>query len=308
VSKFTSQLKRLLPHHFVAKQQSQYFKDLKNDLKPGEVMVVGDFAENYTCVLQDSTQSYYWKSDQVTIHPFVAYYKENGEIVCTSYAVVSDYDKHNVSSVYAFQRELVKFLKEKVPGELRKVIYFSDGAASQYKNKKNVINISYHEKDFGVVAEWHYFGTSHGKGPCDAVGGALKRQAYLASLRGTLIRSPKEFYDWATKEVTGINVCFVSREEVLEVKEWLQPRFSTALSIPNMRSQHAVLAISTAEVFTKIYSLSLLTELWLLHNYSGKFQLFKTLNQTSTWQFNTPKQPGYWDKSYWLIHLLALFY
>jgi len=39
---------------------------------------------------------------------------------------------------------------------LKKVIYFSDGAASQYKNCKNFSNLCYHEKDFGVKAEWHF--------------------------------------------------------------------------------------------------------------------------------------------------------
>ena len=46
---------------------------------------------------------------------------------------------------------------------LGKLIYFSDGAASQYKNYKNFINLCYHENDFGVPAEWNFFATSHGK-------------------------------------------------------------------------------------------------------------------------------------------------
>ena len=41
--------------------------------------------------------------------------------------------------------------------------YFSDGAASQYKNKKNLINLTHHFEDFDIEAEWHFFATSHGK-------------------------------------------------------------------------------------------------------------------------------------------------
>jgi len=253
VELFISQLKKLLPHNFLAKEQSRYFKKAKDELKPGEVLVVSDFAENYSCIIQDSAQSYYWSGEQVTIHPFVAYFKENGKTVSACFAVISDHMKHHVSTVYAFQKELVKFLKNRVPG-FSKVIYFSDGAAQQYKNKKNVINLNYHERDFGVKGEWHYFATSHGKGPCDGVAGTLKRQAYLASIRRILIRNAREFYDWAAREMTGITVCFVTSSEVTEAKEWLKPRFAAALSIPKMRSQHAVLSFSIGEVLIKVFS------------------------------------------------------
>ena len=29
--------------------------------------------------------------------------------------------------------------------------------------------------DFGIPADWHFFATVHGKGPCDGVRGTLKR-------------------------------------------------------------------------------------------------------------------------------------
>ncbi|KAG1702387.1 hypothetical protein GQR58_004511 [Nymphon striatum] len=37
----------------------------------------------------------------------------------------------------------------------------------QYKNYKNFANLCYHKSDFGLDAEWGFFGTSHGKSPCD---------------------------------------------------------------------------------------------------------------------------------------------
>ena len=57
---------------------------------------------------------------------------------------------------------------------VRKMVYFSNGAASQYKNRKNFSSLAHHEDDFGVPADWHFFATSHGKGPCDGVGGTVK--------------------------------------------------------------------------------------------------------------------------------------
>ena len=35
--------------------------------------------------------------------------------------------------------------------------YFSDGAGSQYMNRKNFLNLCHHKEDFGIVAEWHFF-------------------------------------------------------------------------------------------------------------------------------------------------------
>ena len=63
------------------------------------------------------------------------------------------------------------------------IYYYSDGAASQYKNRLNFLNLCYHESDFGIKAEWHYFATSHGKSACDGVGGTVKRLAARASLQ-----------------------------------------------------------------------------------------------------------------------------
>ncbi len=36
-------------------------------------------------------------------------------------------------------------------------------------------NLCFHERDFDLKAEWHFFGTAHGKGTCDGVGGTTKR-------------------------------------------------------------------------------------------------------------------------------------
>ena len=80
-----------------------------------------------------------------------------------------------------FYNILEKFLLERV--HPKKTICFSDGAASQYKNRKNFINLCLHEDDFGISAEWHFYATSHGKGAFDGVGGSVKRLAARGSLQ-----------------------------------------------------------------------------------------------------------------------------
>ena len=63
-----------------------------------------------------------------------------------------------------------------------KIIYFSDGSASHYKNRKNLINLCHHQADFGIKAEWYFSSTSHSKSARDGLGGTVKRLAARASL------------------------------------------------------------------------------------------------------------------------------
>ena len=83
--------------------------------------------------------------------------------------------------MYLFQKMLIMFLKEALPFQLKQIVYFSDGAAQQYKNRKNFSNLCHHELDFSVKAEWHFSATSHGKGACDGLGGTVKHLEALAS-------------------------------------------------------------------------------------------------------------------------------
>ena len=55
----TEKLKKLLVHDFAAKSQGEAFKEAKSDLKLGEVLVVGDFAENNKFLIQRETQGVY---------------------------------------------------------------------------------------------------------------------------------------------------------------------------------------------------------------------------------------------------------
>ena len=78
----------------------------------------------------------------------------------------------------------------------------SDGAALQYKNRKNFMNLCHHKEDFSVIAKWHFSATSNGKGTCDGVGGTVKRLAGRASLQ----RRPAydTTFEWACVNVPAV--------------------------------------------------------------------------------------------------------
>ena len=188
-------------HQFIAKSQASYLRSCKDNLRPNEsALILLDFAENYSLVCQDAVQGFHWETSQATLHPFVVYYREEvgGELKSLSVCIISDDREHVTGTVHAFQKAMLEKVKLHLP-QVKNIIYFSDGAAGQYKNCKNFINLCFHEKDFGVKAEWNFFATSHGKSPCDGVGGTVKRLVARASLQATTsdhILTPLEMYTW----------------------------------------------------------------------------------------------------------------
>ena len=69
---------------------------------------------------------------------------------------------------------------------VNKIYYFSDGCGGQYKNYKKKLNLCHHQTDFQFTAEWVFFATSHGKSPCDGIGGTVKRTTVRSSLQRPL--------------------------------------------------------------------------------------------------------------------------
>ena len=63
-------------------------------------------------------------------------------------------------AVHLFVRKLLDFLTAKIIVE--KVYYFSDGAASQYKNR-HFVNLAFHTEDFKLPAEWQFFAPAQEK-------------------------------------------------------------------------------------------------------------------------------------------------
>jgi len=102
VDVFCEKLEILLPHSFIAKCQSSFQTQLKAELLPGEFLVIADFSENYSFVLQDAAQGFHWNNSQATLHPFVAYYRGNEELCHLSYVVISECNHHDTIAVHLF--------------------------------------------------------------------------------------------------------------------------------------------------------------------------------------------------------------
>ena len=176
------------------------------------------FAENYSFVIQDAVQGFHW-NNQATIHRLVIYCSGNNavryELNFLNFVVISESPTHNSVSVHCFLKRLLTFLGSKLT--VMKVYYFSDGAASQYKNKNYFVNLAFHCRDFNIEAKWHFFTTAHGKGPCDGVGGTVKHDATRASLKRPLegqIQIPQQLFEWTKDAILSVTFEFVVKSEI----------------------------------------------------------------------------------------------
>ena len=250
-------INNLTKHSYLAKSQARYLKSKKESLGENEVIVLGDFAENYQFLIQDEIQSYHWSKEYCTLHPLVIYYKDvNGDIQHDSLCFISDDNTHDTSFIHHVQSLLVNYIKESY-SHIRKMIYFSDGCGGQYKNYKNFLNLCFHKEDFGVEAEWVFFATSHGKSPCDGIGGAVKRHAAKRSLQRPLnnqILDYKAMLDVCQEEMPSIKFFGIPKEDMVVIRAELEIRYMDGDTVPGTRSSHHFIPLSTSTIGHKLSS------------------------------------------------------
>ena len=113
---------RITSPSFIARSQCQYLNKLKENLKCGEVIILGDFVENFSFIVKDEIQGYHWNNQQCNLHPIVLdYRKENeSELVLTSIYFISDDLKHDVDSVYNVMKDTIKYTHDNITEALSK--------------------------------------------------------------------------------------------------------------------------------------------------------------------------------------------
>ena len=153
---------------------------------------------------QFEVQGYHWNKQQCTLYPVVLYHKnEKNELQWIAICFVSD------DLDQSKERKICNYIKDKLPS-VRKVEYFIDGCAGQYKNVKNFINLCHHKIDLNIDASWSFFATSHGKSPCDGIGDTVKCKITRASLQRPLSNQILSFsaVEELCSSITRINFFF----------------------------------------------------------------------------------------------------
>ncbi|KAK1896542.1 Glucose-6-phosphate 1-dehydrogenase [Dissostichus eleginoides] len=111
-----------------------------------------------------------------------------------TFCSISPSTRHDPVAIWAHLDPILKVVRERHP-QVSILHFFSDGPATQYRQKGNFFYLSTEPYKYGVKEiTWHFFEASHGKGAPDGVGGVLKREDIesktqvpaIAAVKGTL--------------------------------------------------------------------------------------------------------------------------
>ena len=179
---FQEHLRDYLPHRHAAMFNAEQFDAMVDALKdhPEQIMILMDFGMNYSHVHRDEDQGEFWMHVQTTVLPMVVYRVVEGVVWAESWVFLSDDRSHDND----FVRHCVKQLVGELVGEqgvsVKKISFWSDGCAAQFKLAKQMAFISQKSLDLpdGTIIDLdmnHYFFCScHGKGPSDAETAVVK--------------------------------------------------------------------------------------------------------------------------------------
>ena len=249
-------LDTITAHSYIAKAQANYLKSLKEKMGRDEAIVLGDFAENYKFVVQDEIQGYHWNQKQCTLHPVVIYHRctQDSDLASRSLCFISDDLDHDVYMVYSVIETSAKYIKENISTGITMIHYFSDGCAGQYKNCKHFLNLCHHQEDFGIGCQWNFFATSHGKSPCDGIGGTVKRVTAKASLQRSMedqILNAKLMFEYCDQEILGIEFFYLEKSRVDQTRKNLEERMGLAKTIPGTRGFHQFIPLTQNRIVAK---------------------------------------------------------
>ena len=216
VKTMTEEYEAFLNH--VQRVTAQYaaLKSLKEQLPKDELIVQMDFAENFTCGTSDEIQSAYWNASSVSLHPVVVYFRgaENG-LEHLNFVFMSDVLQHNSTAVITIMKMLCTELRELFP-DAKHIHYWTDSPTSQYRNRFIFDAILHYAERFsGFSAQWNFFESGHGKGPCDGIGGVAKGRASDAIKQGkACIQDATDFYNWAKTNSLSIKYRFYNSDDI----------------------------------------------------------------------------------------------
>ena len=254
-----AQLNDFLVHRFIKRNQAAHFAQLIAGCDGCSVVLQVDFSENATLLQQDEIQSAHWTHKQVTIFTAHTWIDKH---VKESFAIVSDNLNHTKEAVYTFMSFLFSKLTEKYKS-IKVINVFSDGAASQLKQRYLFSNCHEWENEFSMKLIWNFFATSHGKGAVDGIGGTVKRSVWRVVRAGTTAPLDAASYaEIASDRNPNVNVKYISSAEIKKDSVKKAPIWSAAVGVPNTLKLHCVRAhnakmlrvstVSTKDDFTLV--------------------------------------------------------
>ena len=251
LDEYVEDMQELPIHVFRATWQHKQMKVCIEGLANDEACLCMDYAENYQCKFQQEVQSAFFEQNQVTIHPMMAYYKEDfeNETLLVKHGIIGVTDDHQKGAcgVKDFEDAAVKIIEREKGAAPKQLHEFTDGCASQYKGKVAFFDIS-QRKNCEVTR--NFFETSHGKSVCDGLGAVVKGSCYQAVLSGNeLISNARAVMNYCKKKLQihhkivsygNGNKHITKREFYFSRKEDVNKIRPDVKTLPGTRKLHSV--------------------------------------------------------------------
>ncbi|CAF1218860.1 unnamed protein product [Rotaria sordida] len=244
-----SKVEYFLFHVYIKREQSKCFEKLKEEASDEKIVLQVDFAENFNMKEQDEIQKAHWNSKPLSI--FTAYVWSKNENF--AFALPSSDITHDKFVVDAALEIILNHIVIILPN-IKAVDYFSDGAASQFKQRFHFRNLVQIANEHNIDLSWHFFATSHGKGVVDGIGGTVKRLVWSAILAGEVCRSAEDFIKIAKKKTKKVILIEITKNNIDNSKNKLESIFKTAKSIPETLKMHSVKVVDNNTLEFRYYS------------------------------------------------------
>ena len=141
--------------------------------------------------------------------------------------------KHNSSYIYP---QCAHLYTRKASNSFQStIVYFSNGAASQYNNFKKLVNLCHHRRDHGLDAERHFLSLA-----------MENRPVTKTSLQATVtnqILNPQHMFALA---IAGIKYLYINEKDIAKNFQDFahKERYARCKTIPSTRSHHSFIPIS----------------------------------------------------------------
>jgi hypothetical protein len=252
VKKCVQHLSGLIPqyllHVFIKRAQSGLFERIKENTDDRKLLLQVDYAENFAMDQQDAIQSAHWNTKTLSIFTAHAWCGAANY----SFALVSDNVTHDKYCVSVCLNYIISELNQYLP-DLEEIVFFSDGAASQFKQRYLFQNMTRMMAQHDLKLSWNFFATSHGKGVVDAIGGIIKRIVWQEIMTKKQCRSATDFVRIAKTKTNTIILNEISETDIDAAKLKLQQLFATTKSVKDTQKLHSVIAIRPDVIECRMY-------------------------------------------------------
>ena len=95
-----------------------------------------------------------------------------------------------------------------------------------------ICNLRFHLEDHGMVADWNFFATAHGKGENDGAGRDVKNGVWRKVLqKKAFVSDLNDFVNVAKEKFKTFNIFGYSKDEVRSGEEFLKQRYKKPFQV-----------------------------------------------------------------------------